>query len=157
MSPATDFQEVACSPDQLEADIVAAFFFEKERPLTGVAALLDWRLNAQITRQLLLGNLTGREGEDLLVRSNGKIKAEWVLLLGAGSAGDLTPSRWEGHFRRMWRVLQKLGTRRVAFGFQPYAHKIDDELAGLARRTWEGLAGSKPSCMISFDHSWLHR
>jgi Cytosol aminopeptidase family, N-terminal domain len=157
MSPPVDFQEVACSPDQLEADIVAAFYFQDERPLTGVAALLDWRLNALVTRLLLKGELTGREGDDLLVLSNGKIKAEWILLLGAGSIGALNPQRWEELFRRMWRVLQNLGHQRVAFGFQPHAQKLDDEPAGIARQSWEGLPGQKPSCLVSFDRSWLRR
>jgi len=157
MSLTTGFQEVACSPDQLEADIVAAFFFQDQRPLTGVAALLDWRLNGLITRMLLRGDLSGCEGEDLLVRSNGKIKAEWVLLLGAGRVDDLIPQRWEQLTRRLWQVLQNLGFQRVAFGLQPFAQKVDDEFAGVARRTWEQLTGQRPSCLISFDRSWLHR
>ena len=147
MSLSSGFQEVACSPDQLEADIVAAFFFEEDRPLDGVAALLDWRLNGQISRMLQKGELAGREGERVLVRSNGKIKAEWVLLLGGGIRRELNPQRWDALTAHLWQVLQGLGFQRTVIGLAPFAGKMEDEPAAIARRNWESLGGRKLDCL----------
>ena len=157
MSLSSGFQEVACSPDQLEADIVAAFFFEDDRPLQGVAALLDWRLNGEISALLQKKDLTGSDGEQVVLRSNGKIKAEWVLLLGGGRYADLTAERWESLTSRLWNVLQKLGFQLAVLGLTPFAAKMEDEAAVIARHSWEKLGARKPDCLVSFDRSWLHR
>lgn len=63
---------------------LVATFYENERPLRGLAGLLDWRFGGLISRALRTGALTGRTGECgyVPVSRNGRIYH--LMLLGGG-------------------------------------------------------------------------
>lgn len=91
--------------DRLAGECVVALFFEDQRPLDGPAALLDWRLNGQLTRMLLDGQLSGRAGEHLVLQNNGKLHSEWVLFVGGG--------KWQGLCRETYAALVKHALQSV--------------------------------------------
>ncbi|UCD71708.1 MAG: hypothetical protein JSW70_01575 [Syntrophobacterales bacterium] len=72
--------------DRQECQLVAAGFFEDERPLRGPAGLLDWRLNGAISREIINGRITGRLKETVIIPSNSRIQSPKILLIGLGSA-----------------------------------------------------------------------
>ena len=74
--------------DPLPVDTVCLFVPEDERPLTGAAGYVDWRLCGQLSRLLVDGFFKGNRGESLLLPSNGRIGAPRVVVLGLGPGGD---------------------------------------------------------------------
>ena len=72
------------SLDRLEAEVIALPFFSDERPLTGAAALIDWRMCGALSRKLLAGHLQGHFGEKGMVAAPPRLKAEGLLLVGLG-------------------------------------------------------------------------
>ena len=72
------------SLDELQTEILVLPFFADERPLSGAAGLIDWRLCGALTRKLTGGYLSGCFGEKGMVAAPPKLKAEGVLLVGLG-------------------------------------------------------------------------
>jgi hypothetical protein len=102
------------SPDRVTGDVVAAFFFEDQRPLRGPAALLDWRLNGAMTRLLLEGKAHGSPGEFVLIRDNGKLGAPWVLFAGGGLVSQLAPFTYAGLAGGVLEHCRRAGFRRIS-------------------------------------------
>ena len=71
----TQPEQVTCPVDKMPGESVIVLYFEDQKPLDGPAALLDWRLDGQLTRLLLDGQIKGRAGEHVMLQSNGKLAA----------------------------------------------------------------------------------
>jgi hypothetical protein len=69
-----------------EVDGVVATFHENERPLHGLAGLLDWRFHGVISRQLEQGILEGKSGECAYLPVTRDGKTFHLILVGAGSS-----------------------------------------------------------------------
>src|SRR3954465_8128541 len=63
---------------------MVASFHENERPLQGLAGLLDWRLDGEISRFLRAGGLSGRPGECAYLPVTHAGRTLHVVLVGAG-------------------------------------------------------------------------
>lgn len=100
--------------DRMDGEVVAAFFFQDQRPLRGPAALLDWRLNGQLTDLLLDRGAQGRAGENVLVANNGKLVADWILFVGGGNWQGLGAETYRGLVRHLLATCRQAGFRRVA-------------------------------------------
>jgi len=74
------------SLDELETEIIVLPFFSDERPLSGAAGLLDWRLCGTISRKLMAGYLDGSFGEKALLTTPPNLKSERLLLVGLGES-----------------------------------------------------------------------
>lgn len=74
--------------DGVEFDTMILSFFEEEKPVKGLAGLVDWRLNGKINRLIKLGNLSGRFRESMLMPSSGRLPCRRLCLFGLGSAGE---------------------------------------------------------------------
>ena len=74
--------------DPLPVDTVCLFVTEDERPLSGAAGYVDWRLCGQLSRLLVDGFFKGARGESLLLPSNGRIGPSRVVVLGLGPGGE---------------------------------------------------------------------
>ena len=72
------------SLDELQAEVIVLPFFSDERPLSGAAGLIDWRLCGALSRKLMAGYLSGHFGEKGMVAAPPKLKAEGLLLIGLG-------------------------------------------------------------------------
>jgi len=113
----TSCQIVDLAADQLTADVVVAPFFLDQRPLLGPAALLDWRLDGQVTRMLLDRSVSGKFGEQLVLRNNGKLKADWVLLVGGGAWSRLDQDSYCELVQLAVKSLSQGGAREPALCF----------------------------------------
>lgn len=118
--------------DRIDGDLVAALFFEDERPPLGTAALLDWRLNGLLTTLLLRGQALGKAGEQLLVRNNGKLAADWALFMGGGRREGLGPEAVAGLVRHFLQTCRDAGFERVTLCL--------DSLPGTAKSDLEKMA-----------------
>jgi len=96
--------------DRLDVDSLAAFV-GPERPLTGLAGLVDWRLCGAVSRAILAGTFAPEKGDVLLLPSGGRFPTPRVFCFGHSDGGDAAlaaGARWA------CGVLAKAGAQSVA-------------------------------------------
>ena len=139
------------SLDALEVDSLAAFV-GAERPLTGLAALVDWRLAGAVSRAILAGTVTPEHGEALLLPTGGRLRATRVFLFGLD---EPTPRSAALAVRHACEALRRAGGRSVALSLPP-AHPVPAmvsawleaaEGAGFARQVLLGDARTLPAVL----------
>jgi hypothetical protein len=99
--------------DEASAELIACAIFADERPMRGLAGLLDWRLGARLSALAKSDFLRGDEGEVVLVPGRPKLPFEKVLLLGLGpraAFGDAVVRRVLG---RLITTLDGLKVKRA--------------------------------------------
>ncbi|MGZ6123339.1 MAG: M17 family peptidase N-terminal domain-containing protein [Myxococcales bacterium] len=95
--------------DQAAAESLCLFVASDERPLTGLAGLVDWRLTARLSRLLRGGQLTGDAGEAVLTSAGPRLGFKKMFLFGIGSSGQSE----EELQRRVAEALRKLADAGV--------------------------------------------
>lgn len=70
--------------DECQADVLALTLFSDQRPLRGLAGLVDWRMCGALSRWARSGFVTGTWGERVLVPSQGRLTFPRLLVLGLG-------------------------------------------------------------------------
>jgi hypothetical protein len=139
------------SLDALEVDSLAAFV-GAERPLTGLAALVDWRLAGAVSRAILAGTVTPEHGEALLLPAAGRLRATRVFLFGLD---EPTPRSAALAVRHACEALRRAGGRSVALSL-PLAHPVPAmarawleaaEGAGFARQVLLGDVRTLPAIL----------
>jgi len=113
-------QREELAADLLQGEAVVALYFSDVKPLDGPAALLDWRLNGQLTRMLLDGQVKGRAGEHVMLQSNGKLTAKWVLFVGGGKWHGLCSETHGALVRHMVGVASQAGFKSISLAFFPH-------------------------------------
>ncbi len=113
-------ERVALSADCLPGESVVALYFSDQKPLDGPAALLDWRLDGQLTKMLIDGEVQGRAGEHVMLQTNGKLKAGWVLFVGGGKWYGLCEETHASLVRHMLSVARQAGFKDVSLAFLPH-------------------------------------
>jgi hypothetical protein len=71
--------------DGANVELCACSIWSDERPVRGLAGLLDWRLGGRISALLKAGFFRGDEGDALLVPGKPNVPFEKVLIVGLGS------------------------------------------------------------------------
>lgn len=137
--------------DCMAGDLVVALYFSDQRPVEGPAALLDWRLNGQLTRMLLEGRAKGKAGEHLLLQNNGKLKADWVLFVGGGAWRGLCRETHAALVRHAMGIIRRAGFRDLSVCLTPHEEADPDILqqqveASLATEG-QGLRICRLSCL----------
>lgn len=116
----THIQREVLPADALPGESVVALYFSDLKPLDGPAALLDWRLDGQLTRMLLDGEVVGRAGEHVMLQSNGKLQAEWILFVGGGKWHGLCCETHGSLVRHMVSVARQAGFKDLSLAFMPH-------------------------------------
>ncbi|MCA9637826.1 MAG: hypothetical protein KC420_17485 [Myxococcales bacterium] len=98
------------------ADTLVLPVWSDERPLTGLAALVDWRACGQLSANLRRGLTTGAHGESTLTLTRGIPSAWRMVLVGLGPRGDLDREGAEAAGDHLYEVIRRLGARRVILG-----------------------------------------
>ena len=137
--------------DRMDGDVVGVLFFEDERPLEGPAALLDWRMNGLLTRRILSGQASGRRNEKILVDSNAKILAPWVLFQGAGKLRDCDRDLWRRAVNELLQTAVEAGFSRMAICLAPGWQASVDDVVGLVREELGHFKGRDIECLLSVD------
>ena len=104
--------------DQAAAESLCLFVAADERPLTGLAGLVDWRLTARLSRLLRGGQLTGQAGEAVLTSAGPRLGFRKMFLFGTGPSQQSE----EELQRRVAEALRKLtdaGVRDAALQLPP--------------------------------------
>ena len=104
--------------DQAAAESLCLFVTSDERPLTGLAGLVDWRLTARLSRLVRGGQLTGEAGEAVLTSPGPRLAFRKMFLFGIGPS-DQTDDQLQGHVAEALRKLAHAGVREAALQLPP--------------------------------------
>ena len=88
--------------------------FQDERPLRGLAGLLDWRLCGRLSRLISEDVFSGGYGETMLLPSHGRLAFEKVFVHGLGTKADFDLDRLESVIGVMLGTLARAHARSSA-------------------------------------------
>lgn len=124
--------KVACVEPTLEAidalegvDAFCLMVASDDRPLSGAAGFLDWRLLGALSRVLLNGFFKGELGEKLLIPTQGKVPPVKAFALGVGPGATIDVNVLEEVLADAAQVLKKAGVTSVALAL-PEAGGVSD-------------------------------
>ncbi len=99
--------------DDASVELCACCIWSDERPVDGLAGLLDWRLGARLSALLKSGFVSGELGEALLVPGKPHVPFEKVLFLGLGPKAGFDDRVFREVVRHIGRALERLRVRRA--------------------------------------------
>jgi len=115
-------------PQQLQANLeaidtlsgieaVCCFVTEDERPLTGAAGFVDWRLCGGFSRLLKTGFFTGTPGDKLLLPTEQRVPARKLFAVGLGKSTSVTALGLEHALTSAASMLTRAQVESVALAF----------------------------------------
>ncbi len=99
--------------DETSVELCACGFFRDERPVRGLAGLLDWRLAGRLSALLASGFVRGDPGEALLVPGKPQLPFEKLLLVGLGDRAAFDDGAFRAGLLRIATTLEGLRVRRA--------------------------------------------
>jgi len=99
--------------DTTSAEVIACSAFQDERPLRGLAGLLDWRLAGRLSVLAKNDFLTGAEGEIVLVPGRPYVRFEKILVLGIGPRASFDDAVVRRVLGKLVSALEGLKVRRA--------------------------------------------
>jgi hypothetical protein len=121
--------------DALDVDAIGLLVGE-ERPLQGLAGLVDWRLAGALTRALTGGLYAAAPGEALLLPAAGRLPAVRVVVQGLATGGG------EAGFAAAVSRLAGVMTRAGAVSFAAGALPVEGLGVTEACRAWLAAAAA---------------
>ncbi|MEM7155163.1 MAG: M17 family peptidase N-terminal domain-containing protein [Myxococcota bacterium] len=94
-------------------DLVVLPCFEDERPLQGLAGLIDWRLGGRVSTLVRDGFCTGKAGETVLMPAGRILPMQRVVVLGLGPSDAFDRSAAEALGERMVAMIEGIGPTDV--------------------------------------------
>ena len=114
--------------DGLDVDALVLLIGEDERPLTGAAGLLDWRMCGWLSQQLLAGAFRGTRGEKVLTWPAGRLAVPAVVLMGLGKTAE-AKDVLGATLDEVQKVLEGARLARVALGACVPAATVEEALS----------------------------
>jgi hypothetical protein len=97
--------------DLAATEVLVGSLTENERPVRGLAGLLDWRLNGRIASLLASGFATGKLGEVLLIPGKPRLPFDKVILFGLGQTANFGDRTYREVVERILSTLEQLRAR----------------------------------------------
>ncbi len=113
-----------------EIEVLIATCYQNERPLAGLAGLLDWRFQGEVTSFVRNGMITGKIGECVYLPYSRFGKTYRVLLVGAGhsnSPGERSTPPAES-IRALSKNLAALNFKKVGVSRADMGNLTDDQI-----------------------------
>jgi hypothetical protein len=98
--------------DEADVELCVCSIWADQRPMHGLAGLLDWRLGARLSALLKSGFVTGERGELLLVPGRPHTPFDKILVVGLGPRGQFDDGTFQEATLRLGRALEGLRVRR---------------------------------------------
>jgi len=126
--------------------VLVSYIFSNSRPPKGIAGYVDWLLDGQISDLILNEKVKGAFCESLLMVTGSKIRAHFLLIIGAGNPKKLAPGMIREIGRYTISVLD--GLKVSHFGLYPHdlflphlesQDILDELLSGLKSSRQEGV------------------
>jgi hypothetical protein len=99
--------------DAMSAEVVACGIYRDERPLSGLAGLLDWRLAGRLSRLAKQGFLLGEVGELLAVPVRPRLPFDKLLVAGLGPRGAFGDATFKKVLERVTSALSGLHVKKA--------------------------------------------
>lgn len=99
--------------DDASGEVVACSIWADERPLSGLAGLLDWRLAGRLSSLARDTFLAGTLGEVLFVPGKPRLGFDKVIVLGLGPRAAFGDDAFREAVRRLVSTLDGLAVRRA--------------------------------------------
>ncbi len=147
----TSLVNPALSADSLPGEAVVALYFMDQLPLVGPAALLDWRMDGQLTRMLLDGQVKGKAGEHVVLENNGKLKADWVLFVGGGKWQGLCAETYASLVKHMVEVARQAGFKNTSLCLALHEDADAEVLHTLVNAVLEGQNDDVTVCWLDCE------
>lgn len=129
------------SLDRLRCDTLAISIFSDERPLRGLAGLLDWRSCGRMSKLIQSGWFSGQADEVLLFPPWNRISCPRALLFGLGSMDQFDNRRFRLAANNVARTVTKLRSTDIGLSL-PGLHRYPME-PELAIEIWAKAAGAE--------------
>lgn len=94
-------------------DLAVLPCFTDERPLQGLAGLVDWRMGGRLSAMLREGLCTGAADEAVLLPGGRTLPIERLVMLGLGPSSTFDRALAEATGQRLVTVVQRLAPRDV--------------------------------------------
>ncbi len=107
-------------------DALCLFVAEDDRPLSGAAGFVDWRLGGGLSRVLQQGFFTGTVDDRLLFPTGGMLPVPKLFAVGVGPDASLDAATLGRLLAGAAAMLKKAGVTSVALGL-PRANALNDE------------------------------
>src|SRR5207237_8926900 len=104
--------------DQAAAESLCLFVASDERPLTGLAGLVDWRLTARLSKLVRGGQLTGEAGEAVLTSPGPRLAFRKMFLFGIGPS-DQSDEQLQTHVAEALRKVTPARVKDAALQLPP--------------------------------------
>lgn len=108
--------------DDATGDALVVYFFEDERPLKGLAGLIDWRLNGKLTSFLLEKRMDGHFRECTLYPVRSRLNFKMLLLIGLGEKRTFNGGKFQIITSFTLDTLRKIGVTHFALSIPPRPH-----------------------------------
>lgn len=89
-------------------DLAVLPYFEDERPLQGLAGLVDWRTSGRLSALLREGFCTGHTGETVLMPGRPTLPMRRLVLLGLGPSARFDRAAAEATGQRLVQLIEQL-------------------------------------------------
>lgn len=99
--------------DEVSAEVVACGIYRDERPLAGLAGLLDWRLAGRLSRLAKRGFLLGEVGELLAVPVRPRLPFDKLIVAGLGPRGSFGDTTFRKVLERTLDALEGLHVKKA--------------------------------------------
>ena len=110
----------------LDCDAVCLFVAEDDRPLSGAAGFVDWRLGGGLSRVLQQGFFVGAVDDRLLFPTSGNLPMPRIFVIGVGPEASVDAARLGKLLEGAAAMLKKAGVGSVALAL-PKAASLGDE------------------------------
>jgi hypothetical protein len=101
------------SLDGSGVELLACSIWRDQRPMRGVAGLLDWRLAGALSRLARKGFLAGELGDVVFVPGRPRLRFEKVLVFGLGARSGFGEGTFREVLSHLVRALAGLRVRRA--------------------------------------------
>lgn len=101
------------SLDEVSAEVVACGIYRDERPLAGLAGLVDWRLAGRLSRLAKQGFLLGEVGELLAVPVRPRLPFDKLLVAGLGPRGSFGDATFQKVLERTIGAIEGLHVKKA--------------------------------------------
>jgi hypothetical protein len=99
--------------DEASAEVLACGIYRDERPLAGLAGLLDWRLAGRLSRLAKQGFLVGEVGELLAVPVRPRLPFDKILVAGLGPRATFGDTTFRKVLERTLSALDGLHVKKA--------------------------------------------
>ncbi len=101
------------SIDEVSAEVIACGVYRDERPLGGLAGLLDWRLAGRLSRLAKQGFLVGDVGELLALPVRPRLPFDKLIVAGLGPRGAFGEATFKKVLERTLDGLEGLHVKKA--------------------------------------------